>query len=53
MERPVITKEVKDALDYLFSKFSGHSDYHGDSVLSAIECVKEGKEIASVNAIGD
>lgn len=53
MERPVITKEVKETLEYLFSKFAGHSDYHGDSVLSAIERVKEGKEICSVKAIGD
>ena len=49
----IITTEVRNALDYLFSKFNGHSDYHGDNILSAIECVKEGKEISCVRTIGD
>lgn len=51
MEKPIITKEVIHALDYLFSKFAGHSDYHGDKILSAIVCVKEGKEIKSVRPL--
>lgn len=51
MEKPIITKEVKYALDYLFSKFAGHSDYHGNSILSAIVCVKEGKDIKDVKPI--
>ena len=41
-------KEQGNKLDYLFSKIAGHSDYHGDSILTAITCVKEGKEIESV-----
>lgn len=48
MEKPVITKEVRYALDYLFSKIAGHSDYHGDDILSAISLIKEGKDIKSV-----
>lgn len=39
--------------DLLFSKIAGHSDYHGDSILSAISCLQEGKEIKQVPAIGD
>ena len=53
MQKPIITKDVSYALDYLFSKFSSNEDYHGDSILSAIQCVKEGKEINSVKAIGE
>lgn len=41
-------KEQGNKLDYLFSKIAGHSDYHGDSILTAITCVKEGKEIGSI-----
>lgn len=51
MEKPKITDEVRYALDYLFSKFAGHSDYHGDSILVAIQCVSEGKEIDAVKPI--
>ncbi len=48
MEKPIVTKEVRYALDYLFSKIAGHSDYHGDDILSAIVHIKEGKDIKSV-----
>lgn len=51
MDKPTITKEVAYALDYLFEKFAGHSIYSGDSVLSAIEGVKEGKAIQSVTPL--
>lgn len=37
----------------LFSKIAGHSNYHGDSILSAISCLQEGKEISTIPAIGD
>lgn len=53
MEKPVITDEVKYALDYLFSKIAGHSNYHGDSILSAIQCIKEGKEIENVSTLSE
>lgn len=39
--------------DLLFSKIAGHSNYHGDSILSAISCLQEGKEISTIPAIGD
>jgi hypothetical protein len=39
--------------DKLFSKIAGHSDYHGDSILSAIACMMEGKEIGDVPYIAD
>ena len=43
--------EKTKAFDYLFSKFAGHSNYHGDSILCAIEAVKEGKEIKTVKTM--
>lgn len=30
--------------DKLAMRIAGHSDYHGDSILSAIYCIAEGKE---------
>lgn len=47
-----ISKKYIDG-DLLFSKIAGHSNYHGDSILSAISCLQEGKEIKQVPAIGD
>lgn len=41
-------KKQNNKLDYLFSKIAGHSDYHGDSILTAITCIKEGKKIGNV-----
>ena len=38
-------KAVRRFADELYSKFSGHSDYHGDTILTKIICLKEGKEI--------
>lgn len=32
--------------DKLAKRIAGHSDYHGDSILSAIYCMAEGKEIS-------
>ena len=43
--------EKTKAFDYLFSKFAGHSNYHGDSILCAIEAVKEGKKIKTVKTM--
>ena len=43
-----LLKEQDNRFDYLFSKFAGHSDYHGDSVLSAIDNVKNGKIIDNI-----
>ena len=32
----------------LFSLIAGHSDYHGDSILCAISCLAEGKDVAKI-----
>ena len=37
--------EVKKFADELCSKFAGHSDYHGDTILSTIRCIAEGKKV--------
>lgn len=54
-EQQAEIEQLKDektkAFDYLFSKFAGHSNYHGDSILCAIEAVKEGKEIKTVKTM--
>ena len=50
-ELACLKAEKVKAFDYLFSKIAGHSDYHGDSILCAIEAVKDGKEIQSVMPI--
>ena len=42
---------VKQFADKLYSKFAGHSNYHGDRILSAIQCMAEGKEVGSVEPI--
>lgn len=31
--------------DEIFRKFAGHSDYHGDTILSIINCMAEGKVV--------
>ena len=36
-----------EALMHAFSKFAGHSDYHGDTILCQLECMAEGKETKS------
>ena len=36
----------KKALMQAFSKFSGHSDYHGDTILCSLKCMAEGKEVS-------
>ena len=30
---------------------AGHSDYHGDSILSALQCIAEGKEVKPIKPI--
>lgn len=41
---PTVNAEKK-ALMQAFSKFSGHSDYHGDTILCSLKCMAEGKEV--------
>ena len=36
-----------EALMHAFSKFAGHSDYHGDTILCQLTCMAEGKETKS------
>ena len=40
-----------EALMHAFSKFAGHSDYHGDTILCQLKCMAEGKEIKSAKPI--
>ena len=51
-QKPIKRTQYIDG-DLLFSKIAGHSDYHGDNILSAISCLQEGKEISMISAIGD
>lgn len=37
--------------DEIFKKFAGHSDYHGDTILSTIKCMAEGKEVESATPL--
>lgn len=37
--------------DEIFRKFAGHSDYHGDTILSIINCMAEGKEVQSAQPL--
>lgn len=48
-----LKEEKTKAFDYLFSKIEGHSNYHGDSILCVIECVKEGKKIKTVKTMDE
>jgi hypothetical protein len=37
--------------DVLFSKIAGHSDYHGNDILTAITLMAEGKECSDVKPL--
>ena len=43
--------EVKKFADELCSKFAGHSDYHGDTILSTIRCIAEGKKVGNARPL--
>ena len=36
---------IKEVLEKAASKFAGHSDYHGDTILQVLYCMAEGKEV--------
>jgi hypothetical protein len=36
---------VKEVLEKAASKFAGHSDYHGETILQVLYCMAEGKEV--------
>lgn len=38
-------------LKEVFRIIAGHSDYHGDSILSALKCITEGKEVKPIKPI--
>lgn len=46
-------------LDEIYRVIAGHSNYHGDDILSALSCIAEGKEVKPVrplatdNNVGD
>ena len=40
-------------LDDVYRVISGHSDYHGDNILSALTCIAEGKEVKPVKPLED
>lgn len=40
-------------LDDVFKVIAGHSDYHGDSILAALTCIAEGKEVKPVKPLED
>ncbi len=36
---------AREILEKAASKFAGHSDYHGDTILQVLYCMAEGKEV--------
>ena len=40
-------------LSEIFRVIAGHSDYHGDNILSALTCIAEGKEVKPIKPIGE
>ena len=45
------TEAIKEFADNLCRVFAGHSDYHGDTILTKIICSKEGKPIQNAKPI--
>lgn len=46
-----LSKERRKALLEATSKFEGHSDYHGDTILCKLICMAEGKEVEAAKPI--
>lgn len=38
-------------LSEIYRLIAGHSDYHGDNILSALTCVAEGKDVKPIKTI--
>ena len=38
-------------LDEVYRVIAGHSNYHGDNILSALTCIAEGKEVKPVRSL--
>ena len=43
----LLRQAKSEALIHASSKFAGHSDYHGDTILCQLICLAEGKETKS------
>ena len=57
-ERTALKHEIAEAptvyavpLKDVYRIIAGHSDYHGDSILSALQCIAEGKEVKPIKPI--
>ena len=46
-----VSKARRKALLEAFSKFAGHSDYHGDTILCKLKCMAEGKEVGNAKPL--
>lgn len=40
-------------INEVYRLIAGHSDYHGDNILSALTCVTEGKEVKPITPLTD
>ena len=38
-------------LSEIYRIIAGHSDYHGDNILSAVTCIAEGKEVKPIKPL--
>lgn len=47
----LLRQAKSEALIHASSKFAGHSDYHGDTILCQLICLAEGKETKSAKPI--
>jgi hypothetical protein len=46
-----ISRIEAEALKEAASKFAGHSDYHGDTILCTLICMAEGKEVGNAKPL--
>lgn len=46
-----VAKARRKALLEAFSKFAGHSDYHGDTILCILSCIAEGKAVENATPL--
>lgn len=46
-----VAKARRKALLEAFSKFAGHSDYHGDTILYILSCMTEGKAVGNATPL--
>lgn len=48
-----IPKEDVISINDIYRLIAGHSNYHGDSILSAFTCLVEGKEVKPIKPLDD